>query len=43
MKDMRVETIIRNSEKEAVDVQVTPGLIQKEVEEDMIKSKVVNQ
>jgi hypothetical protein len=31
MKDIRVETLIRNSEKVSVDLQVTPSLIHKDI------------
>lgn len=40
---MKVETIIRNSEKNEFAIQVTPSLIVKELEDDMQKSKVYNQ
>lgn len=43
MKDMKVETIIRNSEKTSIDTIVTPSLIQKDIEEDLQKSNVYQQ
>ena len=40
---MKVETIIRNSEKASIDIQVTPSLIQKDTHNDMEKSNVYEQ
>lgn len=43
MKDMKIETVIRNSEKIDESFQVNPSLIVKDIEEDMQKSNLYNQ
>jgi hypothetical protein len=43
MKDIKIETVIRNSEKIDESFQVNPSLIVKDIEEDMQKSNLYNQ
>lgn len=43
MKDIKIETVIRNSEKIDESFQVNPSLIIKDIEEDMQKSNLYNQ
>lgn len=42
MKDMKIETVLRNSEKIDESFQVNPSLIVKDIEEDMQKSHLYN-
>lgn len=42
MKDMKIETVLRNSEKIDESFQVNPSLIVKDIEEDMQKSQLYN-
>lgn len=43
MKDIKIETVLRNSEKIDESFQVNPSLIVKDIEEDMQKSNLYNQ